>query len=108
LIRSSTSPVSRAYPRGIETDIDTDEELTELAMAAEVDPPIEPGAPSFYELTADDDADPLLPTWYMPAPMAGATSLRGWRRKAALVVVIAFLLILACGLCSTYGAVVAA
>ncbi|HUQ40599.1 MAG TPA: hypothetical protein VM030_10635 [Acidimicrobiales bacterium] len=79
-----------------------------LALAADPDPDVDPDAPSFYELTADRDAQPLLPTWYMPAPMAGASPLRGWRRRAAIVVIVAFLLILASGLCSTYGAVVAA
>lgn len=77
----------------------SDEELTQLALAAADAPlgddavPIRPVEP-----TAD-----LLPSWYMPASAAHAEP--GWRRRIALVVVSAILLINAAGLCVTYGPV---
>jgi len=77
----------------------TDEELTELALAADPDQ------------TIDDDAVPLaqyqgeygdlLPAWYMPAPAA-----HGPRRRnsmVASVVIFSLLFINALGLCITYG-----
>jgi hypothetical protein len=77
-----------------------DEELTELALAAAIEPdlgddavPIQPMEP-----TAD-----LLPSWYMPASAGHAEP--GWRRRIALVLVGAILLINAAGLCVTYGPV---
>jgi hypothetical protein len=39
----------------------------------------------------------------MPAPMGGAPLLRGWRRRVVLLVIAAFLVITAFGLCNTYG-----
>ncbi len=45
----------------------------------------------------------LLPDWYMPAPMVAAAPLRGWRRRVIGVVILAFLMITAYGLCNTYG-----
>jgi hypothetical protein len=44
----------------------------------------------------------LLPEWYMPGG-AGAGQLTAWRRSVALVIIAAFLLITAYGLCNTYG-----
>ena len=77
----------------------SDEDLAELAMAADPDQAI------------DDDAVPLtqfqgeygnlLPNWYMPAP-AG----HGSRRRTAViatVVIFSLLFINALGLCVTYG-----
>ena len=49
----------------------------------------------------DDSATGLLPDWYMPVPMGGRVG--GWRRAVALVIIAAFLLITAYGLCNTYG-----
>ena len=76
----------------------SDEELTELALAAPLEPelsddavPIEPADP-----TTD-----LLPSWYMPASAGHAEP--GWRRRVALLVVSSILLINAAGLCITYG-----
>jgi hypothetical protein len=78
----------------------SDVELAELALAAEP------------EVDVDDDAVPLrpleptadlLPDWYMPAASAHAEP--GWRRRVAVVVVAAMLLINAAGLCVTYGPV---
>ncbi|MEY2458686.1 MAG: hypothetical protein QOG30_516 [Acidimicrobiaceae bacterium] len=83
----------------------TDDELTALALAADVDVPIDREAIPLSEYLHSDD-DGLLPDWYMPAPMQGARRLRGWRRRVAILVIVAFVLIDAYGLCSTYGSVV--
>jgi hypothetical protein len=89
----------------------SDEELTALALSADPDAGVDADAVplSDYLRSADDSAggdDGLLPEWYMPAPMQGAPRLRGWRRRVAILVIVAFLLIDAYGLCSTYGSVV--
>ena len=86
----------------------SDEELTALALAADPDAPADADAVplSEYLQSGDDGEDQLLPEWYMPAPMSGARRLRGWRRRVAILVIVAFLLIDAYGLCSTYGSVV--
>jgi len=80
----------------------TEAELTELALAAD---------PS---LAADTDAVPmaeylgqvdgLLPQWYMPTPMVRGGS--RWRLPVVLVIVGAFVIIEALGLCSTFGQLV--
>lgn len=86
-------------------ELPSDDELTALALAADADMAVDDDALSLWELTSDDGAD-LLPSWYMPSPRAGARLLRGWRRRVAILVIVAFLLIEAYGLCSTYGQVV--
>jgi hypothetical protein len=80
----------------------SDEELTALALAADPDAPLDDGAVSLWDVAEGDDPQ-LLPGWYMPPPMVGTRRLTGGRRRAALVVVISFVGINACGLCSTYG-----
>jgi hypothetical protein len=82
----------------LELDI-TDEELTELALAADLDAPL------------SDDAVPIsvhlsrfaapLPLWYMP-PVARSGGGR-WKRPVVLAIISAFVLIDAFGLCNTYG-----
>jgi hypothetical protein len=79
----------------------TEEELTALALAADPDVPIGDDAASLFDLVGPD-AGRLLPEWYMPG-VAGAGGLSAWRRPVALVIVAAFLLITAYGLCNTYG-----
>jgi len=84
----------------------TEAELTEQALAADPAAGIAPGAVPLDEFLGDvgrNDAGNILPAWYMPAPMASARLLRGWRRRVVLVIVASFLLINAYGLCSTYG-----
>ena len=78
----------------------TDEELTALALADDPDailddPEAEPVSWSVLQLPSG------LPGWYMPPVMAR----RGgpWRLPVVLVVVSAFVLIDALGLCNTYG-----
>jgi hypothetical protein len=78
----------------------TDDELTELALAADPD------------ATLPDDAVPIglhlsrfaapLPLWYMP-PVARSRGGRRWKLPVVLAVVFAFVLIEALGLCNTYG-----
>src|SRR6266576_1400101 len=79
----------------------SDEELTELALAADPDSPVGDDATSFFDV-AGPGAGGLLPEWYMPGG-AGPGRVTGWRRSVALVIVAAFLLITAYGLCNTYG-----
>jgi hypothetical protein len=82
----------------------TEAELTELALAADLDAPM------------DDDAVPLsvylnqapglLPLWYMPSPMTRHG--KSWRIPVVIVIVAAFVIIEAFGLCSTFGQLVPA
>ena len=78
----------------------TDEELTELALAADPDAPVDYDAVSPF---ATAHPAGLLPEWYMPAVAGGIRPLRGWRRRVVLLIIASFLLIDAYGLCSTYG-----
>lgn len=81
----------------------SDEELSALALAADPDAEVDPGAVSIWTLADGDEAPPLLPSWYMPRPMRHTSARR--QRVLIGVVVAAFLLINASGLCSTYGSV---
>jgi hypothetical protein len=81
----------------------TDDELTDLALAADPDLSLDDDAVCLWDLT-DDHPDHRLPEWYMPSPM-GARLLYGWRRRVILLVIISFLVIDAYGLCNTYGRV---
>ena len=77
----------------------TDDELTQLALAADPHAPL------------PDDAVPIgihlarfaapLPTWYM-APVVRSGGGR-WKTPIVVAVISAFLLIDALGLCNTYG-----
>lgn len=85
----------------------SDEELTGIALAADPDAPLDDTAVPLAEyLETEGDDGSLLPSWYMPAPMPGRRRLRGWRRRVAILVIVAFVLIDAYGLCSTYGSIV--
>jgi hypothetical protein len=84
----------------------TDEELTSLALAADPDVEVPDDAVPLWDLTGA--AESLLPEWYMPPARARCPRLTGWRRRVAITLIIAFLLIDAAGLCSTYGFVVVA
>jgi hypothetical protein len=84
----------------------TDEELTELALAAGADSPLDPDAVPLD--IYGSRAGALLPAWYMPPVMAGARRARPWRRYLVFVLIAAFLLVDAFGLCITYGQLVAA
>lgn len=80
----------------------TDDELCALALAADVDAPLDDDAVMLSEVL-EPGAARLLPEWYMPAPMGGGPLLRGWRRQVVLTVIAAFVTITAYGLCNTYG-----
>jgi hypothetical protein len=87
-------------PGGVAGEI-SDEELTRLALAADPDPRLDDAVPLWQLLGGSHD--PPLPHWYMPAPMTGPRRVRGWRRRAIVLVVVSFLAIDAYGLCNTYG-----
>ena len=80
----------------------SDDELAALALAADPDTPVEPGAVSLWDL-AGWNRDQLLPAWYMPAPLRASSS--RWQRWVIGLVVASLLLINGYGLCSTYGRV---
>jgi len=77
----------------------TDAELEELALAAGPDEHLDVDATPLRGSVPDHGG--ALPGWYMP-PVAQVIQSRP-RRVVALVVVGAFLLINALGLCATYG-----
>ena len=85
-------------------------ELTVLALAADPDEPIGPDAVplSVYlsQVPGVAQVSGLLPSWYMPEAMA--TTGRRWRTPIILAIILAFVMIEAWGLCSTYGQVVLA
>jgi len=84
----------------------SDEELTELALAAGPDTGVtDDSMPigDFLDRGAPGGRSALLPGWYMPPPMGTSHLLRGWRRRIVLLIVASFVLINAYGLCSTYG-----
>lgn len=79
-------------------------ELTDLALAADPDRPFDadaepwgPGRPS---------TPGLLPDWYMPGPTN--RNHQPWQAAVVVVIIAAFLLINALGLCITYGHLVPA
>lgn len=75
-----------------------DDELAELALAAELDAPLPDDAVPWTG-GADPDAG-LLPSWYMPPTV----TVRGRRRRVVVGVLVAsFLAVNAAGLCVTYG-----
>ncbi len=79
-------------------DTFTDEELADLALAADPDLPLDDDA-----VAISDPAAPFedLPSWYMPAARSHRDT--RWRRVVVAVLVLAFLLINVLGLCITYG-----
>ncbi|MFI5035643.1 MAG: hypothetical protein ACHQFZ_05505 [Acidimicrobiales bacterium] len=77
----------------------TDDELAELALAADTGVPLARDAVPWRP--GRQSVRGLLPDWYMPAPTA-----LGRRRGTSIViavVVVGFLVIDACGLCITSG-----
>jgi hypothetical protein len=83
----------------------TDEQLTELALAADPDEPMDVDAvPLTVYLGGLEESGGLLPQWYMPTPMARRG--KRWRLPVVLVIVAAFVAIEAAGLCSTFGQLV--
>ena len=88
----------------------TDDELTALALAADPDIDVPDDAVSFWALPGNGDGGAsVLPSWYMPAPMGSGPTGRRWLRRAiAITIIVAFLVIDAYGLCSTYGQITVA
>jgi hypothetical protein len=82
----------------------TEAELTELALAADPDAPLADDAVPLAVYL--EDAPGLLPAWYMPSPMVRGG--KSWRVPVVLVIVAAFVIIEAFGLCSTFGQLVPA
>jgi hypothetical protein len=82
----------------------SDAELTELALAAEPGLPVADDAVTLSAYLGQVPG--LLPIWYMPTPMSRTRS--RWRLAVVLVLVGAFVVIEAFGLCSTFGQVVPA
>jgi hypothetical protein len=81
------------------TEAVTGLELEAMALAADPTAPLPADAVPYDRFIGSSPA--LLPEWYMgPATRVHASS---WRRPVVLAVVIAFILIDAAGLCSTYG-----
>ncbi len=78
----------------------TDEELTELALAADLNAPLPEDAVPIGVHLSQFAAAPL-PSWYMPAVVRSSGA--RWRLPVVLAVVSAFFLIDALGLCNTYG-----
>ena len=78
----------------------TDDELAELALAADPTEHLEPDA---VPLAGTDDDFALLPRWYMPAPIATALPRSPWRTAVAIFLVGTFVTITALGFCITYG-----
>ena len=81
----------------------TEDELT--ALAADPDSPLDPEAVPLSVYLGQIPG--LLPQWYMPPATASSGGSR-WRTGIILAVILAFVLIEAWGLCSTYGQVVLA
>jgi hypothetical protein len=88
----------------LEEPVFSDEELTALALAANADEPLSPDAVPLDLYTAG--GGDFLPAWYMP-PVT-ARRVRRWRVPMVWVLVAAFLLVDAFGLCICYGQLVAA
>jgi hypothetical protein len=77
----------------------SDEELAELALAADPDAPIADDAVPFGQR----EGGALLPDWYMPVPAGLARSPR--KRAAVGVIVLSLLALNGAGLCVTYGVI---
>jgi hypothetical protein len=90
---------------GVEPEGDaplSDTELEALALAADPDAPLDDEA---VEMAVFLGRPPgLLPQWYMPSPVVGSGA--RWRLPVVLVIVAAFVVIEALGLCSTFGQLV--
>ena len=88
-----------------ELDIDisefdiSDEELTELALAADPNEPIADDAVPLRSLQAA--GEPLLPAWYMPVSANRARS--DWRAAVAVAISVGLVLINAFAICVTNG-----
>ncbi len=78
----------------------TDDELAELAMAAEREPELDDDATPWRPHGASSEGA-LLPEWYMPVPQAGGRS--PGRVFTVALIIGALLIVNGAGLCVTYG-----
>jgi len=99
----SADQLGAADELGADEEPFADEELCAEALAADPDALVPEDAVPFDVGPADHG---LLPAWYCPVPAGRVVR----RRHRPLVVLLAgsFLLVSACGLCCTYGALVVA
>ena len=90
----------RTRPLDLDAEDFSDAELTALALAADLDAPLDPEAVPIdrYLMTTPG----LLPSWYM-APATARGDGGRWRLPIILMLIGTFFLIEAVGLCSTYG-----
>ena len=82
----------------------SDEELTQLALAADPNVLTADAVPIHEVLGAGGES--TLPAWYMPPVMHGQPRVRGWRRGLVFTFIAALVTIEAFGLCSTYGQII--
>lgn len=87
---------------GADAPVLSEAELTALALAADpADPMDDDAVPLSVYLGSLAQSGGLLPQWYMPTPMARRA--KGWRLPVVMVIVAAFVIIEALGLCSVFG-----
>ncbi|MGA8726046.1 MAG: hypothetical protein WB565_13505 [Acidimicrobiales bacterium] len=82
----------------------SDAELEELALGADPEAPLDEDAVPMATFLGQGPG--LLPQWYMPSPLVRSGA--RWRVPVVLVIVAAFVVIEALGLCSTFGQLVPA
>ena len=99
---TKNSPMSSDDLGALFGDTITDEELTELALNAEVEDPRVGDAVAIQIVSSQ--ASSLLSDWYMPAIASRRVS--GWRLWVMLSIVGVLLVLEALGLCSVFGQVV--
>ena len=100
----ATRPLDSSPWEGSRDGEISDDELTTLALAADPEQEVDPGA---VPLTPYGNLSGVaLPLWYMPPVTARAAG--GWRVPIVASVVLALLFINALGLCITYGALAVA
>ena len=89
-------------PNDVDTDISdldiTDEELAELALAADPDAPLDEDAVPFHSMQADTA---LLPQWYMPVDASRVRS--DWHGIVAIGIAVGLVLCNAFAICVTNG-----
>jgi len=83
------------------TEVVTGDELEALALAADPTAPLPEDAVPYDRVVGQGPS--LLPDWYLGS--ATAVHASRWRRPVILAIVLAFLIIDAAGLCSTYGVI---
>ena len=90
-------------PNDVDTDISeldiTDEELAELALAADPDAPLDEDAVPFHPMLAGETA--LLPEWYMPVDASRVRS--DWHGIVAIGIAVGLVLCNAFAICVTNG-----